>query len=104
MKRDSENEILDEHRLPQVGATSHKHCGDEVRNEWISEPNSGVRRIFGWKVVAESKTCDDAEMERKIAEVIQQTRAETSLVLDDSATEYLPHYNSRHSVKEKITC
>ncbi len=85
----------------QVGATAHKDRGDKVRNKWISESDSGVRRIFGWKVVTERETCDDAEMERKIAEVIQQSRAEAGLILDNSATEYFPQNDSRYSVKQK---
>ena len=101
-KRDSENEILDEHRLPQVGATAHKDCGDEVGNEWISKSNAGVRRIFGWKVVAECETRDDAEMEWKIAEVIQQSGAESGVILDNCATEHFPENNRRDSVEKKI--
>ncbi len=70
-KSQSENVVLDEHRLAQVRATANEHRGDEVGKKWISEPDAGVSRIFGWEVVSESETRDHAEVKWKIAEVVQ---------------------------------
>ena len=78
-ERESENDILDEHRFAQVCAATHKHRRNEVRDKWIRESDSGVSWIFRWEVVAEGKTRDHAEVKWKIAEVIQQSRAETVL-------------------------
>ncbi len=89
-KRDAENEVLDEHRWPQVSATADKDGRDEVGDEGIGETNSGVCRIFRWKIVAECKTRDDADVKRKIAEVIQQSGAESVLVLYNCTAEHSP--------------
>jgi hypothetical protein len=41
-------------------------------------------------------------MKWKVAEVIQETSAETSLILDHGATEYSPENNTRDSVKQEV--
>ena len=64
--------------------------------------HSGVRRIFGWKVVAERKARDDADVKRKIAEVIQQSGAESAFILDNGPTEYPPENNRHESVEQKV--
>ena len=102
-KSESENVVLDEHRFAQVCATPHKHRRNEVGNEWISESDSGVGRIFGWEIVSESKTRDYAEVKWKIAEVVQQTRAETGAVFNHCATKNLPQHDCDDSVKKKVT-
>src|SRR5262245_43395974 len=94
-KRNYENDILDEHRVAQVWATADKHCRDEVRNKWISESDAGVSWSFGWEVVAESKACDHAKVERKIAEVVEEAGAETVAIFDHRATEHFPEHDRR---------
>src|SRR6185369_6914790 len=101
-KRHSENEVLDEHRLAQVCTTAHKHCRDEVGNKWISESDTGVRRVFGWKVIAEGKARDHAQMERKIAEVVEQSGAEAVAVFDHGATEYFPEHDRRDAIEQDV--
>src|SRR5690348_8987340 len=85
-----ENVVFDEHRRAQVSAAFHEYRRDEVREEWISEPDAGVSGIFRWQVVAESEARDHAQVKRKITEVVQQPRAHTGAVLYHSPTEHLP--------------
>src|ERR1700752_216643 len=101
-KRESENVVLDEHGFAQVCATSHEHRGNEVGDERISEPDSGVGRIFRRKIIAEYETRNDAKVKWKIAEVIQQAGAETDIVFNHRPAEDLPEDDRNHSVKEKI--
>src|SRR5262245_58269505 len=101
-KRKSENEILDEHRLAQIRATAHKYRGNEVGDKWISESDSCVSWIFGWKVVAERKACDHAEVKRKVAEVVEQAGAEAVAVFDDGATEYFPKNHGGNAIEQNV--
>ena len=103
MKRESENEILDKHRLAQVGATLHKDRGNEIGQERISESNSGVSWIFRWKVVPECETGNHADMKRKIAEVIQQACADATCVLNHCATKHFPQNHGDDCVEKNIT-
>ena len=75
-KRESEEVVFNEHRLAQVSAATNEYSGDEVGDKWISESDTCVSRIFRWKIIAECKAGDYAEVKRKIAEVVQQSGAQ----------------------------
>src|SRR6266498_1430669 len=63
--------IFDEQRIAQARAGAHEHRRDEVGKKWISEARARKRRIFGWKVLAVNKACNDTQVEGKIAVVIK---------------------------------
>src|SRR5690349_19827000 len=102
-KSDSENVVLDEHRLAQVSAAFDEHCRDEVGKKWIREPDAGVSRIFRWEVVAEREARDHAQVKWQVAEVVQQSRAHAGAVFDDRATKHFPKDNGDDGVEQKIS-
>src|SRR5690242_19195953 len=92
-KSDGEQEVFHEHRLAQVRAATQEERGNEISEKRIGETDTGIRGIFGRVVVAVSKTGDDADVKRQVAEVVQQSGAESVLVDDHRAIKNLPEHH-----------
>src|ERR1700754_731861 len=100
---DRQQKVFDKHRLPQIRTAAQKHRREKVGDEWISEPDPGVSRILGRKVVAVRKTRDHADVKRQVAVVVEQARAETGAVFDNGAVENFPENHRDHEIKKKVT-
>ena len=69
--------VFDEHGIAQTRTDADEHCRDEVGEKRISKARARKRRIFGRKVLTVDKARDDADMEGKIAIVIQYAGVKT---------------------------
>src|SRR5215469_13957530 len=94
--------ILYEHRIAQAGAGTHEYCRHDVGDKWIGEAHAGKRRVFGRKVLTESKTRDDAQVERQIAEVVQDSSVDAISFFKHGPRKDYPHQETKGGVEEKI--
>src|SRR5215813_7369979 len=100
-QRQYQNDIFHEHRLAQRCPTSYKHRGIHIRDERVSETNSGICRVFRWKVVTMRETRNHLQVKREVTKIVREGGEHFASTFEHGTVEDTPEQHDKQAVEDE---